>query len=193
MMKRRTLLSSLSALGLLGLAAAPAFPASGQEGAPPAAGASTAEASAAEFFNGTWRYVGSAQHGTQIIHRAVDRCVEPENFIVRTVAAGRLRDKNPLVRSIAINVSGGDARIVFDGSRTYRTALGSWRTHRFDGDSVRVQIREHNGALVQLFRTDSGTRRNVYRRLPNGQMRLEVTVQANSLERDMTYRLLYRR
>ena len=187
-MTKRTLLSVLSAVGLLGLAAVPSVPALGQEAETPAA-----QDPVAEFFNGTWRYAGSAQHGTQIIHRAVDRCVEPENFIVRSVAAGRLRDKNPLVRNISINVGGGNARIVFDGSRTYRTALGAWRTHRFDGDSVRVQIREHNGSIVQLFRTDSGTRRNVYRRMPNGQMRVEVTVQANSLERDMTYRLLYRR
>jgi len=178
-MKMRSFLAA-AALAALGLAALPAL---GQE----------ADVPAAEAFNGTWRYAGSAAHGTQIIHRAVDRCVEPENFIVRSVAAGRLRDKNPLVRNIAINIGSGNAQIVFDGSRTYRTGLGAWRTHTFDGDSVRVQIREHNGAIVQLFRTDSGTRRNVYRMMPNGQMRLEVTVQANSLDRDMTYRLLYRR
>ncbi len=180
-MKTRSVLMIVAA-ALLGLAAIPAL---GQDTA--------ADTTAAEQFNGTWRYTGSAQHGTQIIHRAVDRTVEPENFIVRSIAAGRLRDKNPLVRRIEINVSGGNARIVFDGNRTYRTALGAWRTHTFDGDSIRVQIREHGGALVHLFRSDSGTRRNVYRMMPNGQMRLEVTVQANSLERDMTYRLLYRR
>ena len=146
-----------------------------------------------EQFNGTWRYSGSASHGTNIIHRAVDRCVEPENFIVRTVAAGRLRDKNQLVRTFVFTVGNGNARIVYDGSRTYRTVLGSWRQHRFGGDPVNVQIRATSNSIVQLFRTDSGNRRNVYRMMGDDRMRLEVTVQANSLERDMTYRLNYRR
>jgi len=178
-MKIRSLLAA-AALLLLGLAALPAL---GQD----------ADGPPEEAFNGTWRYAGSAQHGTQIIHRAVDRCVEPMNFIVRGIAAGRLRDKNQLVQRIEVNVGGGNARIVFDGNRTYRTGLGAWRSHTFGGDSIRVQIRESRGSLVQLFRSDSGSRRNVYRMMPNGQMRLEVTVQAESLERDMNYRLLYRR
>lgn len=181
-MKTRTLLA-LASVAVLGLAA---FPALGQE-------ATEAAAGPGEQFNGTWRYSGSPSHGTNIIHRAVDRCVEPENFIVRPIAAGRLRDKNQLVRRIVFTVGNGNARIVFDGSRTYRTALGSWRRHTFDGDGINVQIRATRSSIVHLFRGDSGNRRNVYRMLPNGQMRLEVTVQANSLERDMSYRLLYRR
>ena len=48
------------------------------------------------------------------------------------------------------------------------------------------------GALVQLFRSDGGTRRNVYRMLPDGRMRLEVTVQSDQLPRDMSYQLVYR-
>jgi len=44
-----------------------------------------------------------------------------------------------------------------------------------------------------LLRSDTGLRRNVYRRAGDGRMRLEVTVQAEQLPRDLTYRLMYRR
>lgn len=146
-----------------------------------------------ERFAGTWRYAGSAQSGTQIISRAVDRTVDPMNIFVRAIAAGRLRDKNPLVRRITITVTGETVNVDFDGNRSYRTTLGQWRRHTFDGDSINVQFRYQRGSLVQLFRTDGGSRRNVYRMMPNGQMRLEVTVQSDQLPRDMTYRLSYRR
>jgi len=196
-MKTRTLLATAS-IALLGASALPALgqepaaaePAAAEPAAPPAA-AEPAAPPAAERFNGTWRYSRSAAAGTAIIHRAVDHTVDPMNFIIRPIAAGRLRDKNPLVQRIEIHVSGGEARIVFDGHRTYRTPLGQWRTHHFDGDAIQVQIRERGGSLVQLFRSDSGTRRNVYRMLPNGNMRLEVTVQSDSLPQDMHYQLVY--
>ena len=145
-----------------------------------------------ERFAGTWRYSGSAESGTRIIHRAVDRTVEDMNIFVRAIAAGRLRDKNQLVRRIQITVSGDTVTVEFDGNRTYRTQLGQWRRHTFDGDSINVQFRYRNGALVQLFRSDSGSRRNVYRILDDGRMRLDVTVQSDQLPQDMRYGLVYR-
>lgn len=166
------------AVALLALAAVPAM---GQEEA------------GLERFNGTWRYNGSAASGQQIIERQVERTVAPMNIFVRAIAAGRLRGKNQLVRRIEINIANDNARIVFDGSRTYRTGLGQWRNHTFDGDQLRVQIRHRGGSLVQLFRSDGGSRRNIYTILPDGNMRLQVTVQSDQLPRDMTYRLTYRR
>lgn len=168
------------AVALLALAAVPAM---GQDDA----------AAGPERFNGTWRYNGSAASGQRIIERQVERTVAPMNIFIRAIAAGRLRGKNQLVRRIEINVANDNARIVFDGSRTYRTGLGQWRNHTFDGDQLRVQIRERNGSLVQLFRSDGGSRRNIYSILPDGNMRLQVTVQSDQLPRDMTYRLTYRR
>jgi len=190
-MKKRALLAATS-LALLGLAS---FPALGQEaqGAQAAQPAQAAEVPAAERFNGTWRYNGTNEHGTQIIHRAIDRTVEPMNIFVRGIANGRLQGKNQLVQRIEIAVHGTDARIVFDGNRTYQTALGQWRAHTFSGESINVQIRKRGGSLVQLFRGDSGTRRSVYRMLPDGNMRLEVTVQSSSLPGDLNYQLVYRR
>ena len=146
-----------------------------------------------ERFNGTWRYAQSAQHGRDVIERAIRRAVDGMNFITQPIATGRLRDKNPLVRRIEIQVTNDRARVVFDGDRTYRGALNEWTTHRFDGETLNVQFRHRSDSLVQLFRSDSGTRRNVYRLMPNGNLRLEVTVQSGSLPRDMVYRLDYRR
>lgn len=145
-----------------------------------------------ERFNGTWRYSSSASHGRNVIERAITRAVDGMNFITQPIATGRLRDKNPLVRRIQIDCNSSRCRVVFDGSRTYRGALGQWTNHTFDGDTIRVQFRHRGDAIVQLFRTDSGSRRNVYRMLPDGRLRLEVTVQSGSLPRDMTYRLVYR-
>lgn len=160
--------------------------------AAPAFGQDSSGASGIDRFVGTWRYAGSQDHGTRIIHRAVDETVAPMNFFVRSIAAGRLRGKNPLVQRIEIANPNHNIRITFDGDRTYETAPNQWRTHRFDGESIRVQIRERGDALVQLFRTDSGNRRNVYRLTGDGRMRLEVTVQSDQLPQDMTYRLNYR-
>ena len=150
------------------------------------------ETSGLERFVGSWRYAGSQQQGRQIIDQAVSHAVDPMNFIVRGFAADRLRGKNPLVRRIDIADHGGNVRVTFDGDRTYEAAPGQWRTHRFGGESVRVQFRVRGDALVQLFRTDSGSRRNIYRITGDGRMRLEVTVQSDQLPRDMTYRLNYR-
>ncbi len=184
-MKTRRLLPALLALCALAFVASPV--ARGQEGDAPAA----ADQGPARF-NGTWRYAGSPSSGQQIIERAITRAVDGMNFITQPIATGRLRDKNPLVRRIDINLTSTDARVVFDGNRTYRGQLNTWTNHTFDGDTVRVEFRHRGDSIVQLFRTDSGTRRNVYRLMPNGQLRLEVTVQSGSLPRDMTYRLNYR-
>ncbi len=146
-----------------------------------------------ERFNGTWRYAHSAQHGRDVIERAVVRAVHGMNFITQPIATGRLRGKNPLVQRIQIDLTATNARVVFDGDRTYQGALNTSTRHTFDGETLNVEFRHRGDALVQLFRSDSGTRRNVYRLLPNGTMRLEVTLQSGSLPRDMVYRLDYRR
>lgn len=146
-----------------------------------------------ERFNGNWRYAGSASHGRDIIERAVVRAVDGMNFITQPIATGRLRDKNPLVNRIDIDAAGNSVRVVFDRGRTYRGQLGQWTDHSFDGEQVRVQFRDRDGALVQLFRTDSGSRRNIYRLKSDGRLQVDITVQSGSLPRDMTYTLLYRR
>src|SRR5690606_25439742 len=115
------------------------------------------------------------------------------NFIAQPIAAGRLRGKNPLVQRIQINLTATHARVVFDGSRTYQGELDAWTPHSFEGDSFNVQFRHRADSIVQLFRTDGGTRRNVYRLLQNGNLRLEVTLQSGSLPREMSYSLDYRR
>lgn len=159
-----------------------------------AAGQETASASRGpERFNGTWRYASSAAHGRDVIERAVVRAVDGMNFITQPIATGRLRGKNPLVQRIQITLSATNARVVFDGSRTYQGALDAWTPHTFDGETLNVQFRHRADSIVQLFRSDGGTRRNVYRLMPNGGMRLEVTLQSGSLPRAMTYSLDYRR
>jgi hypothetical protein len=150
-------------------------------------------ASSVEPLIGTWRYSGSAAHGAEIVNRAIGRTVEPMNLIVRGFAADRLRGKNQLVQRIAISRTSDGFRIVYDGSRTYQTPTNQWRVHNFQGESLRVLIRENNGSLVQMFRSDSGTRRNVYRIVGEGRMRFEVNVQSPSLPRAMSYQLTYRR
>lgn len=174
----------LVALSLVALAAGLGPVAAGQDSAGGATGAAR--------LNGSWRFASSAAAGRQTIERAITRAVDGMNFITQPIATGRLRDKNPLVQRFEIQIANGNARVVFDGRRTYRGALDAWTPHRFDGESLSVQFRDRGDSLVQLFRTDSGTRRNIYRVLPDGRMRLEVTVQSGSLPRDMTYQLTYR-
>ena len=152
------------------------------------------DAPSVDDFVGHWRLDGSEAHGRQVIERAVGRAVDGMGFIVTDIAAGRLRGKNPLVRNIAIEHNGDHVLINFDNSRRYDTALGQWTPHQTpDGDTARVQHRYHGGALVQLFRTDAGSRRNVFRLQPDGKMRLDVTVQSPQLPRDMHYSVTYRR
>lgn len=164
-----------------------ALPAFGQAngGAPAASGI--------ERFVGTWRYAGTPEQGREIIHRAVDYTVEPMNFITRGFAAGRLRDKNQLIRNIEIAAPGDSIRVTFDGERTYQTPPNQWRVHTFQGEDVNVVLRPRGDVLVQLFRSESGLRRNVYRLVDDDTMHLEVTVQSDQIPRDMRYRLEYRR
>lgn len=189
---RKHLVSTLVVAASMALLSAPTVLAQdgdGQTASPPTPAAEPG----VSRFAGTWSYSGSHDHGTQIISRAVDHTVEPMNIFVRAIAAGRLRGKNQLVQRIVIAVDGDNIRVEFDGNRTYRGTLGQWRQHTFDGEAINVQFRYQGGALVQLFRSEGGTRRNVYRIMPDGRLRLEVTVQSSQLPRDMHYQLLYRR
>lgn len=155
--------------------------------------ASGQEAAGLDRYVGHWRYDGTPEHGQRIIEAAVGRAVDGMGFIVSDIAAGRLRGKNQLVREIVISQAGDRVRIAFDGTRVYETALEQWTPHHTpDGESVSVLHRYHQGSLVQLFRSDSGTRRNVFR-MSGDRIRLEVTVQSPSLPRAMTYSLTYRR
>ncbi|MGE0792375.1 MAG: hypothetical protein AB7S26_42265 [Sandaracinaceae bacterium] len=184
---RRSLPALLSLGALTAAAVVVVAPRSSAQDAP------AQEQSPQERFNGTWRYNGSASHGRNIIEQAITRAVDGMNFITQPIATGRLRDKNPLVQRIEVALTTSDCRVVFDGSRTYRAPLNTWTEHRFDGDTFQVEFRHRDDSIVQLFRSDGGTRRNVYRLLPDGHMRLEVTVQSGSLPRSMSYRLTYRR
>lgn len=150
-------------------------------------------ASDLERFTGTWEYAGTREQGTQIIHDAVDRTVESMNFMTRGFAADRLREKNPLVERIDISTEGDELQVVFDGERHYRAPLNQWRAHTFQDETVRVQFRQQDDSLVQLFGTESGVRRNVYRLLGDDRMQLEVTIQSEQIPRDMRYELDYRR
>lgn len=173
----------------LTLAAASAGEAQATQEGPPR----VSEPGAAERFTGVYRLAGSVENGTRVIHRAIDHAVEPMNVFVRAIAAGRLRDRIAVVHRIELDVQGAQATITFDHERRCRSGLGQWRQQQLNGRTVRAQIRERSGALVQLTRGQRGSQRVIYRLRADGSLHADFTVESEQLPRDVRYHLTYRR
>lgn len=146
-------------------------------------------------FEGEWRYDGSDAQGRRIIANAIDRGVEDMFFLARGIARGRLEDANRFSPTLRFAFPADRIAITFERRFSYSTpADGSWRRVTDpEGETVSCSQRFSRGRIVQVFRSDEGTRTNVFHTVSEQRLRFHVTLEADALPAPIRYRLDYRR
>jgi len=143
-------------------------------------------------FEGSYALKGSASSAEQKIEQALEQGVQEVNFAIRGLALSRLKEKNPLIKSIKIEERNGKVKVTFDGNRSYESPVdGSLQNQRDNtGERVRVGARINGGRLQQIFVSESGRRVNTYS-LSGNTLRLGVRVTADILPNAVTYSVNY--
>lgn len=164
-------------------------------GAVSADGAAGQEAARA----GAPSFVGSylfAPERSDDVEEAIDAGVADMNFLARPIARRRLRGTTRPYQTISIQRPEGEIVTLYDGRAPIRApddgSPVSWQ--REDGEVLRLSVMEQDGALVQSFVAEDGSRENRYRLSDDGRtLTLTVTIRSGRLPAPIVYDLQYDR
>lgn len=148
---------------------------------------------AADPYVGTYRF---APERSADVEQAIERGTEDLNFLIRGIARRRLRGTTQPYRTIRIQRSDGEIATIYDGREPIRSPADgravTWR--REDGEVLQLSTRERDGALVQTFVAEDGTRENAFRVSDDGStLTLTVTVRSDRLPEPIVFDLVYGR
>lgn len=165
----------LCALALVALAA----PAAAQEDAPLGPPA------------GTYVFVPEESEG---IDEKVNEAVAHMNFLIRGVARGRLKGANEPIDRVEIRYDGDSVRVMLrDDPPIVSPRDGAFAPYRRpDGEVVQVRTALSPGVIDQVFDSEDGDKRMVYRLRPDGLLALEVEVLSEKLKEPFTYTWVFR-
>lgn len=144
---------------------------------------------------GAYRFAGgSAQR--QRLKDAIDIAVQQLNALIRGVGRRRLNESNQIRDQIDIAVNGDRVTTTFTPGGTLTATLGAaaipWTTDT--GNAVTAKVKMVKGRLVQDFKSDDGSRRNVFTLNKTGDtLTLSVTVRSDRLSEPVKYALTYKR
>jgi hypothetical protein len=143
-------------------------------------------------FPGRYAFSGGEAE-RQALRDAVDAVVAEMNPLVRSIARNRLLENNKIAREVGIAADGSKVTIAFD-DRSYTAVLGAAAVEvtGVSGDKLRLTHRMQGKRLMQTFDGDKGSRRNVIS-VRGSQLRVQVTVQSESLPDDLGYQLTFTR
>lgn len=141
---------------------------------------------------GSWRY---ADQPSDVIESAIERGIDDMNFITKPIARRRLRATNDAYSTVEVRIGGGEVTTVLEGRSITSPADGSaisWR--REDGEVMQVTTAMRDGALVQSFAAEDGSRENVYSVSADGRrLTMQVTIRSPRLPAPIVYRMLFDR
>jgi hypothetical protein len=163
-------------------------------GAPPSEPPVTAAANDVETvdrFAGRYRHAGGERE-RKARDDAIDDVVDDMNFIVRGIARSRLREANPIAKSLGIAKKGKMLTITFD--KRHYTGPIDGRTVKVvgvTGDEVSMRFQISNGRIRQIFQGDDGGRVNDFSLDGEGRVALSVRVHSDKLPKDLRYQLTY--
>lgn len=128
------------------------------------------------------------------VDRAIVRAVQGMSFLTRGYATSRLRQANRIERRLRTEVIGSRVTMTY-GDVSYTTPNASWQDEREpNGDPVRLRQVVRGNRIEQVFRSDEGQKRTVYRFSRNGDhVTLDITVTGARLPRPLHYSLRYER
>lgn len=146
-----------------------------------------------QLLTGRFVLAGSQERAEARVNDAIGRAVAEMGFITRGVAADRLREKNPVRRTVETEVQGERITITY-GDATYETRSGDWQTVTATGEQVELLQTASDDAIYQTFRAPDGEKTTVYRFSPDGQrLTLDITLTSPRLPQPLRYSLQYRR
>jgi hypothetical protein len=160
------------------------------------AGAAVSVAADRSALEGTFVLVEKQENVEKAIEAAIDKTVEPLNFVVRPIAKHRLMKTNNPYKRITIALPEGRVSIVTDARAPILTPDGGkpiqWK--REDGEVFDVSARWENGVLKQTFEAPDGKRVNTFEVSDDGsELILEVTVTSEKLKKPLVYKVFYKR
>jgi hypothetical protein len=142
---------------------------------------------------GSYSYVAA---DSDDVDKAIEKAIEPMNFIVRAVAKGRLQGTNHPYKTVTISSEGDKISITTDGRAPIVGANGAtfkW-TRPEDGEKLDVMLKLAGNKLEESFTSPDGKRVNVFETSADGKkMSMHVTVTSGKLPKPMTYKLGYKR
>jgi hypothetical protein len=155
-------------------------------------GASAAAQEAQSPLVGAWTL--ASQQGDVIAH-AIERGTADMNFVTRPIARRRLRATNNAYATIEIRDEGGSITTVLEGRSITSPADGrAIRWTREDGEVLQVATTLRDGALVQTFAAEDGSRESTYTATPDGRrLTLQITIRSGRLPAPIVYRIAYDR
>jgi hypothetical protein len=157
-----------------------------------------AQASSAEElrqrYTGDYVYSGGAEERRQV-PAAVERSVEGMFFIARGIAYDRLLHVCEVCASYTLSFSGGELAVSGPCQWPDRGPDdGREVEHRTKwGDASKLSQRFVDGALVQDFHGEGGSRHVVWRLLDAERLSVQVTITSEHLPHAVDYTLSYRR
>jgi hypothetical protein len=147
-----------------------------------------------ETLSGNFELAEPFEQVRQSVDQAIRQAVSRMAFLQRSFGASRLRQTNPIRRTMRTEVRGGNVTIAYGDAR-YTTPDGEWRNVRdLQGNPVRVRQSVEGDTIEQTFSSPDGEKRTVYQFTENGdRVTLEVTVTSDRLPEPLRYTIPYRR
>lgn len=128
------------------------------------------------------------------IERAIEEVVDDMNFLIRSTARSRLREKNGVPRMVVTARENGTTHVKFGTRRPFITEGRAWTSLTWGGQQMKVRATSSRPESLRLeIRNEDGTRINEFVVAENGTMTLRVRVSAEQLPKDLTYIIRYRR
>lgn len=157
------------------------------------AGAAAPPPPAESPFNGVWRFAGGDAE-RRALEASVARAVQGMGFIIEGIAAGRLRERNPIPDVLTIRVANNVVEYTGLQGRVFRSpADGSpVQTQNPQGEPITLSTRVTGNLMVRLGSRAEGSRREELR-VQGNTLIVDGVVSSSRLPRPLTYRLTYRR
>jgi hypothetical protein len=126
------------------------------------------------------------------IKQAINLATKDLGFLVRPLARKRLRDLNPLSRTVSIERIGEEIEVVVNGEVRLRSPTDGRRMDwRYKDEQLVVMTLLEGDVLTQTFVSEDGEKTNTYRALPDGNLTLDVRITSPRLRRPVQYKLVF--
>lgn len=147
-------------------------------------------------FSGVYTSKKGVKKERKAINKVIEVVVDDMSFVKRPFARSALKDSTRPCPTLEIAFSGDQITLYCKTRSPIRSPLDGtavdWTNE--DGDPHRVSQALEKDRIVQIFRGEDGSRKNVYT-LQNGgkELELEVTITSDDLPRALTYTRVFRR
>jgi hypothetical protein len=151
---------------------------------------------AKDDFAGIYTSKNGVKKERKAINKVIEAVVDDMSFVKRPFARSALKDSTKPCPTLELAFSGDQITIYCKTRSPIRSPLVGtavdWTNE--DGDPHRVSQKLEKGRIVQVFRGEDGSRKNVYTLQKGGkELKLEVTITSDDLPRALTYTRVFRR